>query len=178
VIEVLLLSLSVPIGLGAGVWFQALAPQDGLASHLGALVAGLAEASPVLAGLAVLALGVGPAQPGVLAMAWSLLLVPRLVRSTGRALDEVDPGLRRAAEGLGVTPWESLHTLVLPAAAPRLAGLVLRDLARTLGELAPLFLFAAVLAPTPLVVSNLVVAATLAWVVAANVAATVLERLP
>ncbi|GEM_PF-4519643 len=173
-IEVLLLLLSVPIGLGAGLYFAALVPEDGLRHQAGVVVAGLSEASPALAGLAVLGVGLQGSQVGALACGWALLLVPRLVRSVERALAEVDPGLQARAEALGATPWEALRTLVLPAAAPRLTGLAVRDVARTLGELAPLLVISA--AGLALLQTHAWVAgAAVAWVVAANVLATLLE---
>jgi len=87
-------------------------------------------------------LGLGPGVAAALALA--VVLVPRFVRATDLALDSVDPRLRSAAEALGASPWDALRTLVLPAARPALVARGLREVARGVGEAAPLILLGAV----------------------------------
>ncbi len=167
--------LSLPVGVGAGLYFHTFAAEDSAVAQVGGWLAGLAEASPLLPAVALLGLSGGAVSEPMLGLAAVLILVPRLVRSTRRELRRVDPGLRLAAEGLGATPWEALRTVVLPQARPRLVGSVLRDLARTAGELAPFFVFAVALNASG-TYSEGGLGWLLGWVVAANRLATWLER--
>ncbi len=141
ILLLLAVGLAAPIGVGAGVYFRELAPRQGWVAWIGILLAGLAEASPLLAGLALWATGLPPGPASVLALA--LVLVPRLHRATDEALGDVDPRLRGAAEALGATRWEALRTLVLPQAIRPLLGRGVREVMRAAGEAAPLLLLGA-----------------------------------
>ncbi len=137
----LAVALAGPIGIGAGIYLHEFAPAGRGGHSLGVMLRGLSEASPLLAGLALLGLGLGPGVAAALAL--SLVLVPRLIRATFIALGGVDPRIRRAAESLGATPLEALRTLVLPAAGALLATRCVREVARAAGEAAPLVLLSA-----------------------------------
>lgn len=171
------LVLAVPVGVGAGVYFHELAPRAGWVPGLGVVLAGLSEASPLLAGLALLATGlpVGPAA----SLALVLVLVPRVQRATARCLAGVDPRLRTAAEALGASGWEALSTLVLPQIRRPLSGRLLRETVRAAGEAAPLLLLSAAeplaarAATSPSIAGMLVLA-----VLAANVVSLRLGRSP
>jgi phosphate transport system permease protein len=134
-------AVAAPVGIGAGIYFHELAPRDGWLAYVGSGLSGLSEASPLLAGLALLAAGVSihVASAGALA----LVLIPRLHRATHECLSAVDPRLRRSGEALGASEWEAVATLVLPRAAKPLLGRVLREIARAAGEAAPLIVLAA-----------------------------------
>jgi phosphate transport system permease protein len=73
---------------------------------------------------------------GLLAAAIVLgAMVLPLIAAVGRdALQRVPPEVRAQGRALGLTDWETLRDLVLPAAAPGLVGGVILALGRALGE--------------------------------------------
>lgn len=72
--------------------------------------------------------------PLLAAGALGVLLAPGAIRAAQRALDTVPGDLRTACLTLGVAPAVTAWRVVVPAAAPRLWGAVLRLLARALGD--------------------------------------------
>lgn len=129
------------VGVGAGIWLAEFAP-----SRLGAI---LRFASEVLSGMpsiiigyvGYLALVVGlhwgySLLAGILAL--SVLVVPYVVKSTEVALRQVPLALREGAEGLGVTRFRSVRSVLLPPAIPGIVSGLLVALAISTGETAPL----------------------------------------
>ncbi|HMP74340.1 MAG TPA: phosphate ABC transporter permease PstA [Kiritimatiellia bacterium] len=78
----------------------------------------------------------------------ALMTVPVVIVATEEALAAVSRGVRESSLACGASKWQTIHHLVLPAAAPGiLTGLVLA-MARGAGEVAPLMLVGVVaLAP-------------------------------
>ena len=83
------------------------------------------------------------------ALTLALMTVPVVIVSTEEALASVPRGTREGSLALGASKWQTIHRVVLPAAAPGImTGLVLA-MARGAGEVAPLMLVGVVkLAPT------------------------------
>lgn len=79
----------------------------------------------------------------------ALLTVPVVIVATEEGLAAVPQAVRQGSRALGATQLETLHRVVLPAAAPgMLTGLILA-MARAAGEVAPLMIVGMVkLAPT------------------------------
>jgi phosphate transport system permease protein len=88
--------------------------------------------------------------PGILwaSLTLALMTVPVVIVATEEALAAVSRGVREGALACGASKWQTIQTLVLPAAAPGiLTGLILA-MARGAGEVAPLMLVGVVaLAP-------------------------------
>lgn len=82
------------------------------------------------------------------ALTLALMTVPVVIVATEEALASVPRGAREGSLALGGSKWQTIHRVVLPAAAPGImTGLVLA-MARGAGEVAPLMLVGAVkLAP-------------------------------
>jgi phosphate transport system permease protein len=132
--------LSVPIGVGAGLY---------LAEHgngrFGTLVRTTAD---VLAGVPSIVIGVAAYGLVVIPMgrfsglaggvALALIMLPTIVRSTEEVVRLVPRSYREAALALGAPRWRVIQEVVLPAAAPAVATVVLLALARAAGETAPL----------------------------------------
>ena len=86
-----------------------------------ATVANVAQTVPSFAvlGLAIPLLGIGFA-PALLALTLRALLPIFLNAYVG--LREIDPALREAAKGIGMTRWQSLVQVELPLALPAIVG--------------------------------------------------------
>lgn len=86
------------------------------------------------------------------AMTLALMTVPVVIVSTEEALAAVSRGVREGALACGASKWQTISSVVLPAAAPGiLTGLIL-SMARGAGEVAPLMLVGVVkLAPELLI---------------------------
>ncbi|MBN8218514.1 MAG: phosphate ABC transporter permease PstA [Spirochaetes bacterium] len=82
------------------------------------------------------------------ALTLALMTVPVVIVSTEEALAAVSRGVREGALACGASKWQTIRSVVLPAAAPgMLTGLILA-MARGAGEVAPLMIVGVVkLAP-------------------------------
>jgi phosphate transport system permease protein len=71
-------------------------------------------------------------------VAFGVLMLPIVIRSTEEALLLVSPDMRLASIGLGSTRFQTTMRVVLPAAAPAIVTGLILALARAAGEAAPL----------------------------------------
>ena len=140
-------ALSFPAGVGAAVYFEEYAPRTRTMSAIGSAVVNMAGVSPVVFGVAGLALfvrgmGLGPT---ILAGGLTLatLALPMVVATSREALRQVPRAIRLAAYGLGATRWEVIRRQVLPAAAPGIVTGLYLALARSVGAAAPLLVIGA-----------------------------------
>ncbi len=83
-----------------------------------------------------------PFGKGVFAASLTLMLVilPVIIISTQEALRAVPPSLKRAAEGLGCTPWQVVRHVSLPAAIPGIMTGAILAMSRAIGEAAPILM--------------------------------------
>ena len=153
--------ISVPLGVGGGIYLEEYARRGRFARFLELLITNLAGIPSILYGMLGLIAFVrmfGVAEPGstflgipipfgrsVLAGACtlSLLVLPVLIIATREALRAVPESLRLAAFGLGSTRWQCVRHHVLPAAAPGIMTGIVLSLSRALGETAPLIMMGA-----------------------------------
>jgi osmoprotectant transport system permease protein len=120
--HLLLMALAVPLALivawPLGIWL-------GRATRGGAfvvLLSNLTLAVPVLALLTILpltALGFGR-RPVIVALA--IFAIPPLLATAYTGLREIDPEVRDAAKGMGLSSWQRLWQVELPLAVPYLAA--------------------------------------------------------
>lgn len=134
--------ISFPIGVGAAVYLQELAPRNRFTSFLEVNVANLAAVPSVIYGLLGLALFVRALALGRSILAGSLTLVllilPVIIVSAREALRAVPDSIRQGAYALGATEWQTVWRQTLPAALPgTMTGMIL-GLSRAIGETAPL----------------------------------------
>ncbi len=86
-----------------------------------ALVSNVTRAVPVIALLTILPLtAVGFGDPAVI-IALSVFAIPPLLANAYTGLREVDPEIREAAKGMGMSGWQQLFKVELPLAVPYLA---------------------------------------------------------
>ena len=134
--------ISFPVGVGAAIYLEEMAPRNRSTAFLELSVANLAAVPSVIYGLLGLAAFVRAMQLGRSIMAGALTLVllilPVIIVASREALRAVPGSIREAAYAVGATPWQVTWRQTLPAALPgMLTGLIL-GLSRAIGETAPL----------------------------------------
>lgn len=134
--------ISFPLGVGAAIYLEEMAPRNRFTAFLELSVANLAAVPSVIYGLLGLAAFVRAMQLGRSIMAGALTLVllilPVIIVASREALRAVPGSIREAAYAVGATTWQVTWRQTLPAALPgMLTGLIL-GLSRAIGETAPL----------------------------------------
>ena len=86
------------------------------------LLSNVTQALPVIALLTVLPLTFLGFGPRSVIVALAVFAVPPLVATAYTGLREVDPEVRAAATGMGMSGWQTLRRVELPLAVPFLAS--------------------------------------------------------
>lgn len=144
--------VAVPLGVGAAIWLHEIAG-DGLLVRIVRLsIRNLSGVPSIVYGLFGVALFVHAANLGLSMLAsgltLGLLTLPWTITASEEALKTVPRAWREGALALGATRWETLWTVVLPAATPGMITGAILGLARAAGETAPI-LFTGVTFYTP-----------------------------
>lgn len=145
---VLILSLliSLPIGVGAGIYMAEYAPKNKFTEILRICVESLASVPSIVFGLLGLAIfaeyfGIGLTILGG-AVSLAFLNLPMLARVTEEAIRAVPNDLRNAAFALGTTKYQSIRTVVIPVAMNAIITGVCLVAGRAFGESAVILLTA------------------------------------
>lgn len=145
---VLFLSLliSLPIGVGAGIYMAEYAPKNKITEVLRICVESLASVPSIVFGLLGLAIfaeyfGIGLTILGG-AVSLAFLNLPMLARVTEEAIRAVPNDLRNAAFALGTTKYQSIRTVVIPVAMNAIITGVCLVAGRAFGESAVILLTA------------------------------------
>ncbi|MEK4512483.1 phosphate ABC transporter permease PstA [Paenibacillus sp. FSL K6-2524] len=145
---VLFLSLliSLPIGVGAGIYMAEYAPKNKFTEVLRICVESLASVPSIVFGLLGLAIfaeyfGIGLTILGG-AVSLAFLNLPMLARVTEEAIRAVPNDLRNAAFALGITKYQSIRTVVIPVAMNAIITGVCLVAGRAFGESAVILLTA------------------------------------
>lgn len=118
VLMALALPLAVLVAWPVGLWLG----RSGRGSDIVVLLSNLTLAVPVLAMLTVLPLtGLGFGRRSVV-VALAIFAVPPLLATAYTGMRQVDPEVRDAATGMGLSGWQRLWRVELPLAVPYLAG--------------------------------------------------------
>jgi phosphate transport system permease protein len=141
-IYVLVLSsvITVPLGMGAGIYFAEYAPVGRLTNVARRATETLATLPSIVVGLFGFSLFVEAthSHPNRLAAALSLVVInlPYAVRVCEDALRGLPSSLREGSLALGATRWQTIARVMLPASVPSLVtGLVILS-GRAFGEAA------------------------------------------
>lgn len=134
------LLISLPIGLGAGIYLAEYAPKNRFTDLIRLSVECLASVPSIVFGLFgmiifVNMLGLGFTILGG-AATLALLNLPILVRTTEETLTSVPSSYREASLALGATMWQTLRKVILPTALPGLITGITLVAGRALGETA------------------------------------------
>ncbi|MFB6201265.1 MAG: phosphate ABC transporter permease PstA [Halorhabdus sp.] len=135
---------AVPLGIGAAVFLTEYAEQGRFTSLIEIATNGLWSTPSIvfgLFGLAFLVPRLGNT-PSLLAgqLVLAFMLLPVVVITTREALLAVPDEYRDASAALGVTKWETIKSVVLPAAMPGIITGVILGVGRIAGETAPILL--------------------------------------
>ena len=137
---VLSLLLTIPIGLGAGIYFAEYAGTGRLTNVVRRATETLATLPSIIVGLFgyalfVQALGLHPSRLAA-AMALVIINLPYAVRVTEDALRNLPGSLREGSLALGATRFQTITRVLLPAALPALITGVILIAGRAFGEAA------------------------------------------
>jgi phosphate transport system permease protein len=137
---VLSMMLTVPVGLGAGIYFAEYAGTGRLTNLVRRATETLATLPSIIVGLFGFALFVEAthSHPSRLAAALALTVInlPYAVRVTEDALRNLPPALREGSLALGATRWQTVAKVMLPAALPALLTGIILVAGRAFGEAA------------------------------------------
>jgi len=142
------LAITLPVGVLGGIWLAEYAGTGRLANAIRASVMTLAGTPSIIFGLFGLAIFVLKWKLGTSLLAGWLTLamfsIPVVVLTTERAIKAVPSHLEDGALALGLSKWQTIWKVLLPAAVPGImTGLVL-TVARAAGEAPPILLTAGI----------------------------------
>jgi phosphate transport system permease protein len=149
VMMMLVIALSaLPIGVGAAIYLEEYAPDNGLVKFIEINIGNLAGVPSVVYGMLGLAvfvrmmnLGMGTVIVGGFTV--GLLILPIVIISAQEALRGVPDSRRQASYGMGATRWQTVKNVVLPEAVPGILTGTILALGRAIGETAPLLMIGA-----------------------------------
>ena len=139
---IITLVISLPISLGAAIFFVEYAPDNWITSAASTAIETLSSLPSIVAGMFgslffVVVLGWGISIiAGALAL--TMFNIPILVRVIQQALADVPQSQRDAALAMGLTRWETTIGVLLPAAMPAIVTGVVISAGRVFGEAAAL----------------------------------------
>jgi phosphate transport system permease protein len=139
--------ISFPVGVGAALYLEELAPRNRLTAFLDANIANLAGVPSVVYGILGLGifvrfLGMGPSLlAGALTL--SIMSLPVIIVASREAIRAVPDSIRQGGLALGSTKMQVVSRQVLPAALPGTITGTILALSRAIGETAPLLVVGA-----------------------------------
>lgn len=139
---IITLVISLPISLGAAIFFVEYAPDNWITSAASTAIETLSSLPSIVVGMFgslffVVVLGWGISIiAGALAL--TMFNIPILVRVIQQALTGVPQSQRDAALAMGLTRWETTINVLLPAAMPAIVTGVVISAGRVFGEAAAL----------------------------------------
>ncbi len=140
-------AITFPIGVGAALYLEELAPRVRLTRWIETNIANLAGVPSIVYGLLGLGvfvrfLGMGPSLlAGALTL--SIMSLPLVIVASREAIRTVPAGIREGALAVGATPMQVTARQVVPAALPGTVTGAVLALARAIGETAPLLVVGA-----------------------------------
>lgn len=148
---VLTTSISVPIGIGAAIYFEEYAKPGKFSNFLELNLSNLAGVPSVIYGLLGLTIfkGVLRFKEANVIIAGSftlaLLILPIIIVSTREAIKAVPSSIKQASYGLGATKWQTIWYTILPSSLGGILTGTILALSRAIGETAPLLILGTVL---------------------------------
>ncbi|HEY2495401.1 MAG TPA: phosphate ABC transporter permease PstA [Paenibacillus sp.] len=140
------LVLSIPIGVGAGIYMAEYAPQNKWTDLLRICVESLSSVPSIVFGMLGLAIFAEYFQVGLTilggAVSLAFLNLPMLARVTEEAVRAVPNDLRNASYALGMTKFQCIRTAVLPMAMQGIVTGICLVAGRAFGESAVILLTA------------------------------------
>jgi phosphate transport system permease protein len=140
-------SISIPLGVGAGIYLEEYSEKNWVSTLLEINISNLAGVPSIIYGLLglevfVRIMGLGKSVlAGALTL--SLLVLPIVIVATREAIKAVPDSIKQAAYALGATKWQTIWTQVLPSSIGGVLTGVILALSRAIGETAPLIVVGA-----------------------------------
>jgi phosphate transport system permease protein len=136
--------IAVPLGVLSAIYLNEYATESRSTWIIEMAINNLAGTPSVVFGLFGLALFVkyfnfGPSIISA-SLTLALLIIPVIIRASKEALLTVPMGYREASLALGVTKWNTIRHVVLPAAIPGIVTGIVLSTGRVAGETAPILL--------------------------------------
>ncbi|MDY0266603.1 MAG: phosphate ABC transporter permease PstA [Methanimicrococcus sp.] len=145
---ILALSVAVPLGIVAAVYLTEYASEGKVKRFVEQAVNNLAGTPSIVFGLFGMAFFVKyiglPQSLLTSSLTMGLLILPVIIRTTQEALLSVPQSYRDASMALGITKWETIRHVVLPAAYSGMLTGIIISIGRAAGETAPILLTGAV----------------------------------
>ena len=138
------MSIALPTGLMAAIYLNEYAGENRTTWLIEMAINNLAGTPSVVFGLFGLALfvkyfGFGSSLLSS-CLTLSLLIIPVIIRSTQEALIAVPNEYRESSLALGISKWQTIRHVVLPAAIPGIVTGSILSIGRVAGETAPILL--------------------------------------
>lgn len=136
------MAVALPIGIIAAIYLNEYAEENRTTWVIEMAINNLAGTPSVVFGLFGLALfvkyfGFGPSILSA-SLTLALLILPIIIRSTEEALLTVPKEYRDSSLALGVSKWQTIRHVVLPAAIPGIVTGSILSIGRVAGETAPI----------------------------------------
>lgn len=148
---VLTLIISIPLGLGAGIYLAEYAKQGRFLNFVRLCIETMASLPSIVVGLFGLLVFVTMTGWGYTvmggALALTILNLPGLTRVCENAIAEIPSNVKEASLGLGATKWQTIVRIMLPSALPQIITGVILAAGRIFGEAAALIYTAGLVSP-------------------------------
>ena len=136
--------VALPMGILAAIYLTEYAGKTRTTWAIEMAINNLAGTPSVVFGLFGLAmfvkyLGFGPSLLSA-SLTLALLIIPVIIRSSEEALLAVPPEYREASLALGISKWQTIRHVVLPASIPGIVTGSILSIGRVAGETAPILL--------------------------------------
>lgn len=139
--------LSLLLGVGTAVYLEEYAPDNKFTHFIELNISNLSGVPSIVFGLLGLTVFVRLLEMGrsVLAggLTMSLMILPVIVVSSQEAIRAIPKEQYEASYAMGATKWQTIRTVVLPAAVPGILTGSILALSRAVGETAPLLMIGA-----------------------------------
>lgn len=140
-------AFAVPIGVGAAIYLEEFAEDNGLRKIIDLNIANLAGVPSIVYGMLGLAIFVRfmGLQRSIIsgALTMGILILPIIIVAAREALKAIPQSIRHAGYALGATKWQVIRAHVLPSAFPGILTGIILSVSRAIGETAPLILIGA-----------------------------------
>ncbi|GAA4724967.1 phosphate ABC transporter permease PstA [Brevibacillus fulvus] len=148
---VLTMLISLPLGLGAGIYMAEYAPNNRITQSIRLCIEVLSSLPSIVVGLFGLLVFVTMTGWGYSLMSGALALtvfnLPLLVRISEDAIRNVPKSQKEASFALGISKWRTVVTVLLPAALPGIVTGAILASGRVFGEAAALLFTAGMSSP-------------------------------
>lgn len=148
---VLSMIISIPLALGAGIWLSEYASHNWITSVIRTTIEILSSLPSIVVGLFGFLVFVVQCHIGFSILSGALALtifnLPLLTRNIEDALSSVSASQRKAGLALGLSRWETIIHVIIPAALPGILTGIILCAGRVFGEAAALIFTAGQSAP-------------------------------